>query len=193
MRLHRSYAVALLALPLAALQAQARPAGQSAATETEFIKAAEEGAPERISAQAAIARLEPNGGTTIVRPGTNGFTCTLMADETNSPTCANAQGFKWLVAATAHKPAPPAGGGGVAYMAKGSTHYETPEGEIVMAPSAKTKSVREPPHWMLLTPLDPAATGIPTRPNAGGAYIMFAGTPFAHLMVYQDPKMLKKE
>jgi hypothetical protein len=193
MRLHRSYAVALLALPLAALQAQSRPAGQSNATETEFTKAAEEGAPDWISAQAAIARMEPSGATTIVRPGTNGFTCTLMADETHTPTCANAQGFKWLVAATARKPAPPTGAGGVAYMAKGSTHYETPEGEIVMAPSAKTKSVREPPHWMLLTPLDPAATGIPGRPNAGGAYIMFTGTPYAHLMVYQDPKMLKKE
>jgi hypothetical protein len=193
MRFHRSCTVALLSLPLAALHAQSRPAGQSNATETEFTKAAEEGAPDWISAQAAVARMEPSGATTIVRPGTNGFTCTLMADETHTPTCANAQGFKWLVAATARKPAPPAGAGGVVYMAKGSTHYETAEGEIVMAPSAKTKSVREPPHWMLLAPLDPAATGIPSRPNAGGAYIMFAGTPYAHLMVYQDPKMLKKE
>lgn len=45
---------------------------------------------------------------------------------------------------------------------------------------------------MLLWPLDPTATGIPTRPNAGGSYIMFPGTPYAHLMVYQDPKMLKQ-
>jgi hypothetical protein len=175
------------------LQAQSRPAGQNRETEVEFIKAVEEGAPRWISAQAAIARLEPSGATAIVRPGTNGFTCTLMADESHTPACGNALGFKWLVAATAHKPVPPAGGMGVVYMAKGSTHYETPEGEIVMAPSAQTKSVREPPHWMLLTPLDPAATGIPTRPNAGGAYIMFAGTPYAHLMIYQDPKMLRKE
>jgi hypothetical protein len=175
------------------LQAQSRPAGQNRETEVEFIKAVEEGAPQWISAQAAIARLEPSGATAIVRPGTNGFTCTLMADESHTPACGNALGFKWLVAATAHKPVPPAGGMGVVYMAKGSTHYETPEGEIVMAPSAQTKSVREPPHWMLLTPLDPAATGIPTRPNAGGAYIMFAGTPYAHLMIYQDPKMLRKE
>ena len=42
----------------------------------------------------------------------------------------------------------------------------------------------------MLWPIDPATTGLPTRPNAGGAYIMFAGTPFAHLMIYQDPKLL---
>jgi hypothetical protein len=202
MRFHLTCAAALLAIPLAALQAApvaaqqapARPAaaGQNPEAEAEFIKAAEEGAPEQISTKAAIARLEPSGATAIVRPGSNGFTCTLMADESHTPACANAQGFKWLVAATAHKPAPPAGGTGVVYMAKGSTHFETPEGEIVMAPTGQTKSVREPPHWMLLTPLDPAATGIPTRPNAGGAYIMFAGTPYAHLMLYQDPKMLEK-
>ena len=29
-------------------------------------------------------------------------------------------------------------------MCKGSTHFETPDGEIVMAPSAQTKSVRKP-------------------------------------------------
>jgi len=39
---------------------------------------------------------------------------------------------------------------------------------------------------------DPVKTGLPTKPNAGGTYVMFEGTPFAHLMIYQDPKMLEK-
>lgn len=30
------------------------------------------------------------------------------------------------------------------------------------------------------------------RPDAGGSYIMFAGTPYAHLMICQDPKMLEQ-
>ena len=42
----------------------------------------------------------------------------------------------------------------------------------------------------MLWPIDPATTGLPTRPNADWAYIMLAGTPFAHLMIYQDPKLL---
>jgi hypothetical protein len=38
----------------------------------------------------------------------------------------------------------------------------------------------------------PTSTHLPTRPNPGGTYIMLAGTPYAHLIVYQDPKMLKQ-
>jgi len=182
-------AVALFLFP-GALGAQAHPAGQTKETETEFIKSAEAGAPERISAQAAVARLDPKGKVAMLRQGKNGFTCTLFPDESLAPYCADEKGFRWLVAAMSQQPAPPARGG-IAYMAKGGLHYETDDGKIVMQPGPGTKSVKEPPHWMLLLPLDSAASGIPTRPNAGGTYIMFAGTPYAHLMIYQDPKMLK--
>ena len=69
--------------------------------------------------------------------------------------------------------------------------YETADGKIEMMPSAKTHNVKEPPHWMLMWPLDPAKTGLPTRPNASGAYVMFAGTPYAHVMVYENPARMK--
>jgi hypothetical protein len=181
-------AAALLMLPGVALQAQA--GGQTKEGETEFIKAAEEGAPPRIAEKAAIARVEPKGKATTLRPGNNGFTCTLMPDESHAPFCGDQKGFQWMIAAISEQPRPPAAGG-IVYMAKGAVHYETPKGEIVMRPTAETKEVKEPPHWMLLIPMNPATTGIPARPNAGGSYIMFAGTPYAHLMIYQDPKMLK--
>jgi hypothetical protein len=185
-------AIALLLLvPTSAALAQAKPAGHNSEAEAEFIKSAEAGAPARISEKAAVARIEPKGTVTMVRQGSNGFTCTLFPDETHAPFCGDQSAFRWFVAAMSQQPKPPTTGG-VAYMAKGGVHYETPDGQIVMAPSATTKAVKEPPHWMLLTPLDPAASGIPTRPNAGGSYIMYAGTPYAHLMIYQDPKMLKE-
>ena len=57
--------------------------------------------------------------------------------------------------------------------------------------SASVREVSEPPHWMILWPIDAAATGLPTKPNSGGTYVMFAGTPYAHLMIHQDPKRLK--
>lgn len=185
-------AIALLLLvPTTAALAQAKASGQTKETEAEFIKSAEAGAPARISEKAAIARMEPGGKVTTVRPGSNGFTCTLFPDESHAPFCGDRSAFRWFVAAMSQQPKPPTTGG-VAYMAKGGVHYETPDGKILMAPTSTTKDVKEPPHWMLLTPLDPAASGIPTRPNAGGSYIMFAGTPYAHLMIYQDPKMLKE-
>lgn len=174
----------------AVLHAQAQPAGQTKESEAEFIRTAEAGAPDRISAQATIARIEPKGKTSVVRQGSNGFTCSLFPDESHAPICADRSGWRWFVAAISGQPKPPTAGG-IGYMAKGGLHYELPDGKIVMSPGSNTKSVKEPPHWMLLTPLDPATSGIPTRPNAGGSYIMFAGTPYAHLMIYQDPKMLK--
>lgn len=156
-----------------------------------FIKSARAGGPGRIADEAAVARLEPDGKVTRVREGSNGFTCTILPDGNNSPFCGDEHAFAWIVAAMSKQPEPPNTQPGVAYMAKGGMHFETPDGEIVMERSAGTKDVKEPPHWMLLWPLDPATSGLPTRPNAGGSYIMFAGTPYAHLMVYQDPKKLK--
>lgn len=160
--------------------------------DNEFIQEATAAAPPRIASAAAVDRLEPGGKVVPVREGSNGFTCTIMPDGSNAPFCGDKNGFAWMVAAMSRQPKPPTTSPGIGYMAKGGLHYETSKGESVMEHSAGTKEVKEPPHWMLLWPLDPVETGIPTRPNAGGSYIMFAGTPYAHLMVYQDPKMLKQ-
>jgi hypothetical protein len=32
---------------------------------------------------------------------------------------------------------------------------------------------------------------LPKKPNPSGVYIMFDGTPYAHLMIHQDPKKMK--
>jgi hypothetical protein len=182
--------VASLCLLSSPLLAQGAP--NKEATE-EFAGEAREGAPARISDQAGIVRMDPKGKVTPVSQSKNGFTCTLMPDESRAPVCADERGFAWLVSAISQKPQPPAiDRPGIAYMAKGGVHYETSDGKIMMLPAAGTKEEREPPHWMIIWPFDSTSTGIPTKPNAGGTYIMFAGTPYAHLMVYQDPKMLKQ-
>jgi hypothetical protein len=45
---------------------------------------------------------------------------------------------------------------------------------------------------MLMWAFDPAASGLPTKENPAGVYIMFAGTPYAHLMIYQNPNTMAK-
>jgi len=40
-------------------------------------------------------------------------------------------------------------------------------------------------------PFDSKAAGLPNIENPGGVYVMFDGTPYAHLMVYQDPAKIK--
>ncbi|MGH7700130.1 MAG: hypothetical protein ACREMJ_06385 [Gemmatimonadales bacterium] len=158
----------------------------------DFIKKAEAGAPAAISAKATIAHIDPAGKAVhIVRQGTNRFTCTLLPDGSDAPYCGDQHAWQWVVDAFTGKPAPTNTAPGIAYMAQGGMHHETPDGESVMMPGPNTKEVQEPPHWMLTWPVDPAVSGLPTKPNPGGVYVMFGGTPYAHLMVYQDPNKLK--
>jgi hypothetical protein len=186
-----STTVAVLLLP-SVVAAQARPASSDAPGNAEFVRAAEAGGPADIAKNATIARMEPDGKVTSVREGTNGFTCSVMPDGSNAPFCADQQAMGWMISAMSEQPTPTNTQPGIAYMAKGGVHFETNDGAIVMEPGAGIKEVKEPPHWMVLWPVDSATSGLPTRPNAGGSYIMFAGTPYAHLMVYQDPKKLKR-
>jgi hypothetical protein len=185
-------AVATILLLPSALAAQSQPASNDAPGDAEFMRAAEAGGPANIAKNATIVRMEPGGKVTRMREGANGFTCSIMPDGSNTPFCGDQQAMEWMVAAMSKQPQPTNTQPGVAYMAKGGVHHETKDGAIVMEPAAGTKEVKEPAHWMLLWPLDSARTGLPTRPNDGGSYIMFAGTPYAHLMVYQDPKKLKQ-
>ena len=174
-----------LALPAIGV-AQAGRGTNGRMSDAAYTRAAEAGAPRAISSKATIARIESNGKTTNLREGTNGFTCMLLPDD-HAPACGDQNATAWLTAAFSKQPKPPNTEPGVAYMMRGGTHFETPDGKIVMEKSANTRTVKEPPHWMLLWPVDPAASGLPTRPNPMGVYVMFAGTPYAHLMVYQNP------
>ena len=190
---------ALLVLPAIAHTQAKPPAAAPAPTpapvmsDAQFITAAEGAAPATISGKAAIVRIDAaKKATTEVRAGTNGFTCSLIPDESNAPFCADKNGWAWMSAAFTGQPNPPNTVPGIAYMGKGGLHFETPTGDIVMMAGPGTKTVAEPPHWMLLSAIDPATSGLPTKPNAGGAYIMFAGTPYAHVMIYQNPAMLAK-
>ena len=174
--------LALVALPHAALAQIAR---------ADFIKKAVTGASAAIGAKATIAHIDTGSKAVHTwRQGTNGFTCTLLPDGSDAPVCADAQGWQWVVDAFTGKPKPTNTAPGIAYMAAGGVHHETPDGGIVMMPGANTKAVQEPPHWMLLWPVDAATSGLPTKSTAA-TYIMFAGTPYAHLMIHQDPAKLK--
>jgi hypothetical protein len=182
----------ICAAMLGAIVLPATGRAQGATGDAEFIKAAEMGAPAAISAKAAIVRIDPaKKSVTQLRPGSNAFTCSIFPDESKAPFCGDKNGWPWLQAALTGQPKPPNTEPGISYMAQGGLHYEMPNGDIVMMPGANTKSVPEPPHWMLMWAFDAAASGLPTKPNPGGVYIMFAGTPYAHLMIYQNPNQLK--
>ena len=189
-------ALALVALVVAtpARAQMAHPPGMSHA---QVVQAASAGGPAFITQAAEIAWIDSAGAVHSMRPGTNGFTCVIVVpDPFGGPICGDQNAAAWLLAMLRHEPRPPAmTAPGIAYMAGGGTHYEDAQGTVLMehdqSPhAAGSHRLREQPHWMLLWPYDPAATGLPTRENGAGTYIMFAGTPWAHLMVYQDPAQL---
>ncbi len=101
----------------------------------------------------------------------------------------DAASHQWLTDISNNAPKPSNTVPGIAYMARGGSHFEK-DGKVVMSGEG-AKAVKEPPHWMVMWPFDAAASQLPTAPNPSGVYIMFHDSPYAHLMIYQDPNKMK--
>lgn len=160
--------------------------------EQQQIALALSAAPAHIAKDAAVMVYGEDGKLKEVKAGTNGFTCipTVMNLPEPDPMCMDAAVHQWMTDLMNNAPKPSNTVPGIAYMARGGSHFEK-SGKIVINREDGTKVVKEPPHWMIMWPFDAAATKLPTAPNPSGVYIMFEGTPYAHLMVYQDPKKMK--
>ncbi len=149
------------------------------------------GAPAHIANEAGVMIYGADGKLTETKKSANGFTCipTVMNLPTPDPMCMDAAVHQWMTDLMNNAPKPTNTVPGIAYMARGGSHFEK-NGKVVMSGDG-AKIVNEPPHWMLMWPFDAAATKLPTAPNPSGVYIMFDDSPYAHLMVYQDPRKMK--
>jgi len=150
------------------------------------------GAPPHISKDAAVMAPGEDGKMVELKRGTNGFTCIPSVENLPEPDpmCMDAAVKQWVDDLVSGAPKPSNTVPGIAYMAKGGNHWEK-DGKVLMKQEAGAKLVKEPPHWMLMWPFDSKDEKLPTLPNSAGVYIMFDGTPYAHLMVYQDPMKMK--
>jgi hypothetical protein len=160
-------------------------------SEGEQVKLALSGAPPHLVKEVGVMIYGADGKLTESKKSTNGFTCipTVMNLPDPDPMCMDAAVQQWMNDLMVGAPKPTNAVPGIAYMARGGSHFEK-EGKVVMGGDG-AKTVKEPPHWMLMWPFDAEATKLPTAPNVSGVYIMFEGTPYAHLMMYQDPKKMK--
>src|SRR5215208_1295046 len=148
-------------------------------------------APAHIAKEAGVMIYGTDGALTETKKSSNGFTCipTVMNLPEPDPMCMDAAAHQWLTDIMNNAPKPTNTVPGIAYMARGGSHFEK-NGKVVMAGEG-AKVVKEPPHWMVMWRFDAATTKLPTMPNRAGVYIMFEDTPYAHLMVYQDPKKMQ--
>jgi len=148
------------------------------------IERAVSAAPPSVAKAAKVMDMDDQGKMTVLREGNNGFTCFPghpgVVGEVAM--CADAASMQWISDFIAHKPKPTNAEPGVTYMLTGGTDWSATD------PFATSGTpIKEPPHWMILWPFDPKTTGLPTTPKQTGTWIMYAGTPWAHLMINQHP------
>lgn len=154
-------------------------------TKAQKIANALTAAPSSVSAKATIYDYpEKEGGMPIVlRPGTNGWSCFPDMPETkgNDPMCADESWMKWIEAYLAHK-TPVLTKPGISYMLGSDGYWGSNTDPYGLTETATNQWSHHDPHLMLLYPDVKVLAGLPTDPNNGGPYVMYAGTPYAHIM-----------
>jgi hypothetical protein len=113
-----------------------------------------------------------------LRPGTNGWVCYAAL---NQPMCLDKEWQKWA-AAWMSKGDLKIEKSGIAYMLKGDTGASNTD-PYATGPTATNEWVVSPAHLMLLLPDPKMLDAYPTDPKNGGPWVMWKGTPYAHVMV----------
>ena len=97
------------------------------------------------------------------------------------PMCLSKEFVAWGDAWMARKP-PKIKGVGLGYMLKGDAGASNTD-PFATAATPDNQWVQSGPHLMVATPNAAGLEGIPTDPQNGGPWVMWAGTPYAHVMV----------
>jgi hypothetical protein len=145
-------------------------------------------APDSVAQGATIVDWPATEGGEFItlRAGANGWVCYPSTPAATGavgqdPMCLDPEFQKWAAAWMAKK-APKLAGVGLAYMLQGD------RGASMTDPFAKTATdakdwVVAGPHIMVTTPNTAALASLPSVPNGGIPWVMWKGTPYAHIMV----------
>lgn len=159
------------------------------------IAGAVQAAPEDRRAAAAVLGYDASGALVTLRAGTNDLVC--LADK---------PGDDAFSVACYHKDLEPFMARGRALLAQGITSKQREETRWKEIESGALAMPREPRtlhvltgsgfdpatgavadaylRWVVYTPFaTPETTGLPIRPVPGGPWLMFPGTPTAHIMI----------
>jgi hypothetical protein len=152
----------------------------STLSKAQKIALAMSAAPVNIAKDAAIAEMAEMSGEAHkeLRSGTNGWVCYVII---NQPMCLDREWQKW-VAAWMSKSEPKIEGTGIAYMLKGDNGASNTD-PYATGPTADNQWVISPAHLMLLFPDPKMLDSYSTDPKNGGPWVMWKGTPYAHVMV----------
>jgi len=170
------------ALALAAIAADKPKAATP--SDANLIKSAMSAAPMSIAKNATIMNMTADGKMILLRKGTNGFTCIPDSPGTPGPDpmCMDANAMAWADAWLSHK-TPPAGKVGFMYMLAGGTDASNTD-PYATAPAAGNHWIKTGSHVMVVG-ADQSFYDLYSKnsdPDTSMPYIMWAGTPYQHLM-----------
>lgn len=154
---------------------------KGAMTDEALITLATSAAPADIGAKATVVDHGTDGKARTVRQGSNNWVCMahpeVMCLDKNWQDWADA----WI-----NKRAPKSSGIGIAYMLQGDKGASNTDPHAT-APSATNQWVETPAHIMVLSSDTKLLESMPTDPHGGGPWVMWKGTPYAHIMVPTVP------
>jgi len=176
--------------PINEVNESGEPSGSHTSAEWQ-IWAYSTAAPSYIAKDATVL----NEKMEMLREGTNGWTCLPvnprgMSDPENGwkdaheamPLCGDAEVFKWISAYLSDE-VPDMDYDGYAWMLHGDMGEDNSTPKVMSKDDAKEGHwIESGPHLMRM-PKDPSSLdGMTTDFNSGAPYVMFSGTPYAHVM-----------
>lgn len=142
-------------------------------------------APESVAKGAAVMDFpEKEGGDLVeLQKGTNDWTCfpDFPGSPGKDPMCVDKQGMLWLQAYITQK-SPNLTQAGLAYMLQGGSDASNTD-PFATKPTEGNDWITTPSHTMVFPVGKLDQTVYSVDPKNGGPWIMWAGTPYEHLMV----------
>jgi hypothetical protein len=132
-----------------------------------------------------------DGGAPIrLRAGTNGWTCfpsnpQTLAGGRRDPMCLDGPSMALFQAYMTHG-TPKVSHVGFIHMLQGDGGASNTDPDAVAA-TPDNQWVVSGPHVMIVVPDPRALADLPTDPSTGGPFVMWKGTPFAHVMLPVKP------
>jgi len=158
-------------------------AGQDAADTEATIASAMAAGPASITEHATIMDMD---GTTVLQEGTNGWTCFPDANATpaEDPMCLDETWMGWLQAISTGTE-PDTQVVGLAYMLNGGSDASNTD-PFAAEPEEGNAWITSPAHVMVIMPGEIDQSVFTTDPLSGEPFIMWAGTPYEHIMMPVD-------
>ena len=126
----------------------------------------------------------------VLKKGSNGYTCLPTPPEftVDAPMCMDSEWMRWADDWQNRKDFTPRGLG-ISYMLAGDGGASNID-PYAEGPTGENEWIREGAHLMIIAPAE-LLEAFPTDPYNGGPYVMWKGTPYAHLMVPVGSRELK--